>query len=429
MAKRTLEENRFVFADMHLGEGKNNNLEYFEEDEKYCATIRLILEQHRGEPIVLCQLGDTFDFLAVEYNGKTRAEPTEDAAITQIENIFAAHQKIIDIWRLWLASDGKIKFFIGNHDLALVWPNVQNFIRRELLFGISWWWSPEINQFVWSDNIGAWQKIDFIFEEKKNGVFFTHGNNAESLHATPKNVFLTKRMGKPLLLPLLRHPYGNHSRTDLANPMTRGSRICNGNYWVGRLEPHWYVYLEAIWKNQWFAINAVILWLIMPIRHRFSRRWWVRKSAGLAKLFLLNLEALLLTLWDTFRGRDYTYYPKNILKDNGDIDVVFIGHVHICRREMHEKYGTYIYPGNWSTTYDVQFPKPDITWKRFRRLEKIIKTILVSRRMFNKKTRHLYTPKKRELYSFAVCRFYKDGYKEVSLLQYNPQRNCLEELN
>lgn len=429
MAERTLEKNCFVFADMHLGEGKDNNLEYFEEDEKYCATIRLILEQYRGEPITLCQLGDTFDFLAVEYNGKTRAEPTEDAAIEQIKKIFAAHPKVIDVWRLWLKSGGKIKFFIGNHDLALVWPNVRNFIRRELLFGVSWWWSPEINQFVWSASIVGWKKIDFAMEENKSGVYFTHGNNAESLHAMPKNVFLTKRMGKPLLLPLLRHPYGSHSRTDLANALARGSRFRKGNYWVGRLEPHWYIYPESIWKNQWFGLCTFFLWLAMPIRHRFSRRWWVRKSAGLFTLFWYNAQLLVWTIFNTLRGIDYTEYPKNILKDNDNIDIVILAHIHICRRETHGKYGTYIYPGNWSTIYDVQFPKPDIKWKRFRRLERFIKTIWVTRKMFHKKTRHLYAPKKRELYSFAVCRFYEDGYKEVDLLQYNPQRNCLEELN
>ena len=418
MAERTLEENRFIFTDMHLGEGKNNNLEYFEEDEKYCAAIRLIIERHRGEPVTLCQLGDTFDFLAVEYNGKTRAEPTEDAAIEQIEKIFAAHPKVIDVWRLWLEGGGKIKFFIGNHDLALSWANVKNYIRRELTGGMSW--NEQFNAFD--------KRIEFLLEEKKNGAYFTHGNNAESLHATPKNVFLTKRMSKPLLLPLLRHPYGNHSRTDLANPLARGTRICKGNYWIGRLEPHWYVYLEAIWKNRWFALNALILWLIMPIRHRFSRRWWVRKSAGLVKLFLLNIEALLLTLWDTFRGRGFTYYPENILRDSGDIDVVFLGHIHTCRREMHEKHGTFIYPGNWSVTYDVQFPKPEIKWKRFRRLERIVKTVWATRKMFRKKD-SLCEPKRREIYSFGVCRFYGDGYKEIDLMRYNPQKNCLEELN
>lgn len=425
---RKIQDIYFIFADMHLGEGKNNNLEYFEEDEKYCAAIRLIMEQHRGEPITLCQLGDTFDFLAVEYNGKTRAEPTEEAAVEQIEKIFAAHPKVIDVWRLWLANGGKIKFFIGNHDLALSWVNVKNFICRELTKDWAWHYDPDPTKCVFFNSINSWNQIEFLLEEKKNGAYFTHGNNAESLHATPKNVFLTKRMGKPLLLPLLRHPYGNHSRTDLANPMARGSRICKGNYWIGRLEPHWYVYLEAIWKNRWFAINALILWLIMPIRHRLSRRWWVRKSAGLVKLFLLNLEALLLTLWDTFRGRGYTYYPKNILKDNDDIDAVFLGHIHTCRREMHEKYGTFIYPGNWSVTYDVQFPKPEIKWKRFRRLERVIKTIWATRKMFRKKD-GLYEPKRRKIYSFGVCRFYGDGYKEVNLMRLNPEKNCLEELN
>jgi hypothetical protein len=419
MEDRQLEEVVFVFADMHLGEGKKNNLEYFEADAEFAKTIKLILKKYCERPLALYLLGDTFDFLAVEYSGETHAEPNEDAAIEQIEKIFAAHPKVIGTFRLFIEAGGRIKFFLGNHDLALAWPNVQNFIRREM-----------VKNMGFAEKINAWDKrIDFSLEEKRNGVYFIHGNDAEPIHATPKNLFITKHSGKPLLLPLLCYPYGSHSRADLANPLSLGSRIRKGSYWVGRLEPHWYIYPESIWKNKWFALNAFFLWLIMPLRHRLSRRWWVRRSAGLIKLSRMNLDALLLTFWNKVRGRDYTHYPRTILKNNDDINVVFIAHIHTCQRETHEKYGTFIYPGNWSTTYDIQAPKPNLKWKHFRGLEKLIKTILAARKMFNKKTKHLYQPKKRATYSFGVCKFYSDGYKEVDLMRYNPEKNCLEKLN
>jgi UDP-2,3-diacylglucosamine pyrophosphatase LpxH len=429
MPEREIAENRFIFTDLHLGEDKNNNLEYFEADFEFSRAVGLITEQYAGEEATLCFLGDTFDFLAVEYNGKTHAEATEDAAIEKIRKIFAAHPKAIEAMRFFLSRGGRIKFFIGNHDLALAWANVRNFICRELTKGWAWHYDPDPLKCFWYDSVNAWKRIEFLFHEKKNGVYFIHGNNTELLHSTPKNVFFTKRLGQPLILPLLRHPYGSHSRADLANALARGSRFRKGNYWVGRLEPHWYVYLEALWRNWWFAVCAIFLWLIMPIRHRLSRRWWVRKSAGIITLFRLNLELMLWTLWNTVRGIDHTHYPKMILRDNDDIDVIFLGHIHTCQRETHGIHGTFIYPGNWSTTYDAHWPKPELNWRRLRRLERVVKNIATVRKMFSKKTRAEFAPRRREIYSFGVCRFFSDGHKEVDIWRYNPEKDCIEELN
>lgn len=428
---RKIREIYLCFSDMHLGERQKNNLEYFEAEKEYVRSIALAMQKYHGEKLVLCLLGDTFDFLTVQNeDGKTHAEANEEATIEQIHKIWKAHRRIFAIWRTFLRQGGTIKFFIGNHDLALAFANVQNYIRNRLVKYMSHVERMEI-----------WDKrIKFVFEETKDGVFFTHGNEAEYIHYTPpEKVFLTKRRrpfgwlfgrkSRPLIPPLLRHPYGNHSRADLANTMARGTRFCRGNYWVGRLEPHAYIYLESIWKNWRFGLRAFFLWLLMPIRHRLSRRWWVRKSAGLIMLFWYNIQLLLWTILNKLRGKDYTEYPKNILKDNDNIDIIILAHIHICRRETHGNYGTYIYPGNWSVTYDVQWPRPEFKWRRFRRLEKFLKTITAFHKMFGKRTRHLYAPKKRELYSFGVCKFFDDGYKEVLILRYNPQNDCIEELN
>lgn len=408
---RKIQDIYLIVADMHMGEGKKNNLEYFEADREFVRTVGLAMKEYHGKPLTMCLLGDTFDFLGIENDeGKTHAEADEGAALTQIRKIWKAHRAVFAVLRTFLRCGGTIKFFIGNHDLALVFPNVQNYIRNKLTKYMDWW----EGSLIWQS------RIKFIFEETRNGIFLSHGNNAETIHATPKKIFLTKRKGKPLLLPLLRHPYGSHSRADLANTMARGTRICRGNYWVGRLEPHWYIYLEAIWKNWWFALNAFFLWIAMPYRHRFSRRWWVRKNAGFFTLFWYNIQLMIWTIFNTLRGKDYTEYPKNILKNNDNIDVVILAHIHICRRETHGKYGTYIYPGNWSTSYDVKWPRPKLRWRRFRRLEKFLKTLSALRKI---------SPKKRELYSFGVCKFYEDGYKEVGLMRYNPQSDCIEELS
>lgn len=419
MAHKEPREIRFIFADFHMGEGekdgKINPLELFNADSEFCHTVDNIMETHGscGAQLELNLNGDTFDFLRVPFHGRIKAEPTEEAAIEKIKIIFSAHPLVVETWRKFLSRGGKIKFFIGNHDLELVWPNVQNFIRQEL----------SKNQ---SHNIDS--RIEFLFEEIKNGVHISHGNNAEwNSTVRPEKVFLTKRLGQPLNPPLLRHPYGNHLVTDQANVLSRGTKLFKGNWWVGRVEPHRFVILEALAKNKWFALWAIIIWFITPFCHRFSRRWWVRKSASLWTLFRLNWNSLVVAAYNKLRGKDFTDYAKKILAENKNIDVVISAHIHTCIL-IKTKDNTIMFTGNGSTAYDWEMPKLDLKWKRFRRLEKALRYLAIIRRMFNPKTRHLYAPQKREFISFGICKFFGDGRKEVALMRYDPKEDCLKNI-
>ncbi|MBU4422103.1 hypothetical protein L6259_00330 [Candidatus Parcubacteria bacterium] len=428
--QRQLSENRFVFTDLHLGERKNNNLDYFSADEEFLGCVSLIIQDYSLSqiPIELVLLGDTFDFLTVSYDWteknrkgqdiqKSRifAEPDEDASLQKIRKIFKAHPKVIDALKLFL-KHGKIKFFIGNHDISLAWEGVQNLIKEMLVEGLG---QPEIQ--------AASDRISFAFEEKKCGVLFEHGNNCEPHCAMPKRIFLTRRLGQPLQKPILNHPYGNHL-LELANRLASDTFWCKGNYWIGRLEPHWYVYLESIYKNWRFTIYATITWLFFPFRHRFSKRWWVRKNNSLFKLFNFSLQAMLTTVLNKIRGQDSTYYFRELLKHSKDIDIIVTGHLHEHHQET-TRYGTYINPGGWCEINIASFPRPQLTWKRFRRIEKIFKYIWTTRKVFHKKTQEQFLPKKSEIYGFVICKFYDDGHKEVGLMRYNNQKECLEVLN
>ncbi|PIR66517.1 MAG: hypothetical protein COU51_03175 [Parcubacteria group bacterium CG10_big_fil_rev_8_21_14_0_10_36_14] len=427
--ERQLSENRFVFTDLHLGERKNNNLDYFSADEEFFNCIMLIIKEYvlSETPMELILLGDTFDFLTVSYDwtetnkkgqkikkSRILAEPTEEASMQKIKKIFNAHPKVIDALKLFL-NYGKIKFFIGNHDVSLAWGRVQLLIKEML--------TEKLTQAGKQD---ASNRISFSFEEKKSKVLFEHGNNCEPHCAMPKKIFLTRRLGQPLQKPILNHPYGNHL-LELANRLASDTFWCKGNYWIGRLEPHWYIYL-SFYKNWWFTIYATITWLFFPFRHRFSKRWWVRKEHSLFKLFSFSLQAMLTTVLNKIRGQDSTDYFRELLKHNRDIDIVVSGHLHEHHQET-TRYGTYINPGGWCEINRASFPRPKLTWRRFRFIEKISKYIWTVRKVFHKKTSNQFLPKKSEIYGFVICKFYKDGHKEVGLMRYNNQKKCLEILN
>ncbi|MBU1179315.1 metallophosphoesterase [Patescibacteria group bacterium] len=436
--ERQLSENRFVFTDLHLGEGKNNNLDYFSADEEFLKCISLIIDKYAlsETPTELVLGGDTFDFLTVSYDwveknrkgqdvqkSRTLAEPTEEASLQKIRKIFDAHPKAIEALKLFL-KHGKIKFFIGNHDISLAWPGVQTFIKEEL--------AKELDP---TEKRSALERISFAFKEKKCRVLFEHGNDCEPHCAMPKKIFLEQRLGQPLEKPLLNHPYGNHL-LEIANRLATDTFWCKGNPWIGRLEPHWYVYLQSILdirlksflKNWWFAIYAIATWLIAPFRHRFSRRWWVRKEHSFFKLFSFNLQAMLTTVLNKIRGQDSVYYFRELLKHNDDIDIIVSGHLHEHHQET-TRHGTYINPGGWCESNRASFPPPKLTWRRFRRVEKFFKYIWTVRKLFHKKTRDQFLPKKCEVFGIVVCRFYNDEHKEVELMRYNPEKNCLEKLN
>lgn len=405
--ERHLEEIYSVFQDFHLAEGKPP-LEFFERDEEFEKLTDKILGQYAGNQLVMCQLGDTFDFLSVaNEKGKILAEPTKGAAIQKIKKIFAAHPKVIAAWKKFLSSGGVIKFFIGNHDLELFFPDVQAYIRYAL--GVA----------GWSEAANC---VQFLEEEKKNGAYFIHGNNAEPVHSTPKKKFITSRLGRRLPEPILNRPYGNYSVTDLANKLLLGTRIFKGNSysWVRKLEPHWYIFLLTICKcrNWWFGLCAFLMWFTLPFRHRFSRRWWVRENSGFIKLFLHNLEAMITVIFNRFSGRDFTYYARKILKENDDIDVIFIGHIHTFGR-ITDKNGTIIFSGNGSIIYIVDFPNPNLRWKYFRWLEKTVKILLAVKKI---------QPKEQELFTFGICKFLEGGAKEVDLLAYNYHEDRIEKV-
>ncbi|MFC1612354.1 hypothetical protein ACFL29_00720 [Patescibacteria group bacterium] len=413
---------RAVFADKHMGEGEEKNgeknpLEYFIADKEHAKAIELILEKYTDPEVQLeiDELGDTFDFLSVEYKGRVQAEPTEEAAIAKIQKICKAHPIMIEAWRNVLSTGGIMKFYIGNHDLSLSWDSVKEYIQEMLTTGMQ-------NQ----NKVKS--RISFPSDEIESRVSFEHGHHAEYIHTPPKKPFLTSHMGKKLPAKLLNHPYGSHITADLAFVLAGGTRICKPNDLIGRMEPHAYAYLESLWRNKWFGVNAIAWWTMMPFLHRFSSRWWVRKSSNIFTLGRHNFDAMVSTILNKLRGRDFTHHAIKILKQNNDIDIVCMAHFHHAHQET-LSYGSIIFPGPGCTIYKADFPEIDLTWKNFKDVEYYFKALLAAAKMFDKEYQDIHTPRKRENVTLAIFKFYKGGDKYVNLIEYDKDADCLKDLN
>lgn len=86
-----------------------------------------------GAEVTLIFNGDTFDFLKMPYNGKYTRYITEGISLWKLEGVLEKHGTVFEALKKFLESrNTKVIFVVGNHDADLVWPIVQQKLRRVL---------------------------------------------------------------------------------------------------------------------------------------------------------------------------------------------------------------------------------------------------------------------------------------------------------
>lgn len=161
--------NTFIISDLHLSDSETNSekelwkkfksQDYF-FDQSFSDWIDFVLKQDDPKELILN--GDIFDFDSVltlpqnkrsfpikKYEYSLGLNPMEKKSVFKIEVIMKEH----DIWRKALSKfikeGNKVIFIIGNHDLELCWPSVQEKIRdlleldeseRELVVFCEWFY-------------------------------------------------------------------------------------------------------------------------------------------------------------------------------------------------------------------------------------------------------------------------------------------------
>ncbi len=133
----TLVKATLVMSDHHLGEGKPKLEDFPRENE--IAYLEM-LETHLkiiGPDVAYQHIigGDWLDYHVVEFEGRYGIVPTEAAALAKTAAILAAHPDYFEGLRNFAARFPNLTFriFVGNHDLDLAWPSVQELIRARLV--------------------------------------------------------------------------------------------------------------------------------------------------------------------------------------------------------------------------------------------------------------------------------------------------------
>lgn len=120
-----------VFSDVEMGAGGQTD-DFPQSD--YLG--RLIETYNRGPyadvPLHLVFNGDTFDLLKTSYHGAYPTRITADVAVAKMTRVAGAHVAFFEHLRRFLRHDRaprEVSFVVGNHDLELFFPEVQELVR------------------------------------------------------------------------------------------------------------------------------------------------------------------------------------------------------------------------------------------------------------------------------------------------------------
>jgi len=141
---------KLVISDFHLGKGQflpsglPNVMEDFHHDIKLSEFLEYYSRGAGRNGAVNVELvinGDFFDYLTVDVSGKYPDAMFESDALMSTKLICEGHPVAMQGLRDFAHTKGcAIRYLLGNHDPAIVWPSVQNYLRDvihpEMEFGM-----------------------------------------------------------------------------------------------------------------------------------------------------------------------------------------------------------------------------------------------------------------------------------------------------
>lgn len=174
-----MNKNIFIISDVELGQG--DIFDDFKDERVLIDFIEKITKQP-GKNILIMN-GDTFDFLKMPYKGNFTHHITEEQSLWKMQRIIETYPKIFLALKKFLNKPAnKIHFNIGNHDIELVWPQVQKYLRQEL---------------------GNGNKVTFDHTFENKEIHVEHGNQVDYFYKMDLEKPFIKHKGQTLLnLPL-----------------------------------------------------------------------------------------------------------------------------------------------------------------------------------------------------------------------------------
>lgn len=375
-------------SDFHIGEGAHSPHEDFKfhrpgvpmEDVKndfvldkyFDDFISWVVQNLSHCPNVQLYLnGDMFDFAAVSLPGKSLAYPYEREARIKLRIIMRAHPLFFKALKKFCsAPNTTLKFFKGNHDWELNWPEVQKLLTKKIC--------PDHPE-----------KISFLYEEFDNGTYCRHGENEPNIKSNHKKPIITcldltklpaalKKVELNFVLrDILDVPLTYYLNADLMR------KLKPYNYLMGRMHTHGFVWLDALknigrhswYRHYWFPFYAAYHFFRILFQYTlFARFWHIKMKASLKNI----LQVIWWTITGVLTGTTSRDSAMKILHKKEKVDCVIYSHEHQCTFEMiqvHNRVKTYMNIGTWMPQIREKTLAKMIPWKTFTWLQKIFKFV------------------------------------------------------
>lgn len=184
-ARTSSEVGYLVFSDVHLGSDVNElTPRVRHRPENLDDDLVALLDHYRVTPSEstsrrwhLIIAGDFIDFVGmlVSDTGETEDDLSGDAglgsassmALRKLSRAADRHPTVFDALGRFVESDHSLTFVIGNHDLELHWPDVQQALRQSVLKRVA----PALRE-----SLGIRVQIEPIFFWAEGTLFVEHGH-------------------------------------------------------------------------------------------------------------------------------------------------------------------------------------------------------------------------------------------------------------
>ncbi len=317
MAKRT----KIVLSDLHIGsghiKGRPNPFDDFRDDELLGQLLGRLGTQYADDDLELILNGDVFDLLKVPVNGLFPEAITEGIATLKTEMCLHGHPKVVEALKAFLKSPRRrITVLPGNHDMELVFPEVQRLFTRALT-------GADHDERVRHIVDRAVYRLD-------GGVEIHHGHQFEALNAFD---FRQLVLEKGLPEPILNLPWGSLFVLQVLN------KFKEERPYLDRVKPFWPLIPGGLIFDTRFTVRAMLNSSYYFLRARVSPLWRRRRPFTKLGKFLMNELSLFEKHEDT---------AQRLFKNDPSLRAVIMGHTHT---EMVRTYGrgerVYVNTGTW----------------------------------------------------------------------------------
>jgi len=321
---------RLVVSDLHLGRGKFkkdgsiNPYEDFVDEEVFCEFLEYFSrEKYEGVEGEVIFNGDTFNLVqsAVEEDPE-RIEITEEDLLSAWYETMEGHPKFFEAINLFLSKRkaGKVVFIAGNHDQAILHPEIQKMIAEKIEGNVLF--SPV------SYDIGD--------------VHIEHGHNMEFIHQYNPSEMWYRKDGKRYL----KMPWGSHFIIQIIVPLK------NKLPQIDKIKPFGTFIKWGLFFKTGLALKAILKMFWFYIYNRFFHPHKAHRE-----MFKLNIQSII----DAATHRNVQKYVSALGRRG--FKTVIMGHTHIPMQTYIDGV-YYINTGTWINMESVALGSFGMKWKK-----------------------------------------------------------------